>query len=414
MTTADPLAPMARFEDAYGSAVEVVDVVELATPRQGANDPPDDEPTGEGARLIRIAEVAPERVAWLWPARLPLGKLVTLDGDPALGKSTLILDLAARVSTGSAMPDGAAIPEPAAVILMSAEDGVADTIRPRLDAAGANCERVYAFDSVTYEDEEGRLQSRPPSIPADIDRLEALVREVGAVLVVIDVLNAYLASNVDSYRDQDVRRVLHRLAIVAQRTGATIVALRHLSKSGGGKAIYRGGGSIGIIGAARLGLLVACDPEDESRRVLAVCKSNLAGVPPALAYRLAGDEEHGCARVDWLGEVTLTADELVAPGGTGDDDHADAAAVLAEILADGPVWVKEALDRMGDAGFSKDQAKRAKAKLRARSVKVGKPGDAVSGWQWELRRVHEGSEEGGSQAPASFAPLALPSGEGEA
>lgn len=172
--------------------------------------------------------------------------------------------------------------------------------------------------------------------------------------------------------DQDVRRVLHRLGIMASRTGATIVALRHLSQSGGSKAIYRGGGSIGIIGAARLGLLVACDPEDETRRVVAVAKTNLAAVPPALAYRLIGDDEHGCARLQWLGEVAPTADQLVAPAVQDDADHADATAALREILVDGPVWVKDAFDRMAEASSSRDQAKRAKAKLGARSVKVGK------------------------------------------
>lgn len=404
--TGDPLEPPLRYEEIFGDDGEEM-------PNDGDAAPVAEEYAQEGPVLVCVADVAPERVSWLWPGRLPVGKLVTLDGDPALGKSTLMLDLGARISRGGEMPDGAPVREPGGVILMSAEDGIADTIRPRLDAAGADCRRVHVFDSVTVTDDEGRLQSRPPSIPADIDRLEGLIRRVGAVLVVVDVLNAFLASNVDSYRDQDVRRVLHRLAIVAERTGATIVVLRHMSKSGGARAIYRGGGSIGIIGAARAGLIVACDPEDETRRVLAVAKSNLAAVPPALAYSLVGDDEHGCARILWGGEVSLSADQLVAPPMAGDDDGDDAASVLAEILSAGPVWVNAALARMADAGFSKDQTKRAKAKVRARSVKRGRPGDAESGWQWELRRAHEGSEESGVQNPAPFTLLALPSREEE-
>src|SRR5262249_61214174 len=114
-----------------------------------------------------------------------------------------------------------------------------------------------------------------------------LVRRVCARLVVVDVLAAYLSGQVDSYRDADVRRALHPLARLAEETGSVVLVLRHLSKSGGTNALYRGGGSIGIIGAARVGLLAAIDPEDDGRRVLAVTKSNLAAIPSALAYRLA-------------------------------------------------------------------------------------------------------------------------------
>src|SRR5690349_11851076 len=115
-----------------------------------------------GYRLTTVDDVEPERVSWLWPGRLPFGKLALLDGDPSLGKSTLTLDLAARISTGSPMPDRATLNGPRNVVLLSAEDGVGDTIRPRLETAGADLRRVHVFESVHVTDDHWR----PPSLPA--------------------------------------------------------------------------------------------------------------------------------------------------------------------------------------------------------------------------------------------------------
>lgn len=355
------------------------------------------------AVVVNLGDVLPTRTEWLWPGRLPIGKLTVFDGDPGLGKSTLMLDVAAKVTTGSPFCDGHR-PAVGNVVILSAEDGLADTIRPRLDAADADPSRVLALDAV-HDPEFGQ---RPFSIPGDLSILDDVIAESRADLVIVDVLNAYLAARVDSYRDQDVRGALMPLARLAERHCCAIVVLRHLAKSGGANAIYRGGGSIGIIGAARCGLLVAPDPDDESRMVLAVTKSNLAAIPPALAYRLTSDDERGCARVVWDGETTHKANDLLTVA-SPDDDSPDAVAVLAELLADGPLWVKDAVDAMAGAGFSKDQAKRAKSKLRVRSVKVGAPGDPESGWKWEMplreRATPQESEEGGSLDPAPFAPF---------
>lgn len=361
----------------------------------------------DGARLVTIASVPAERVRWLWPGWLPEGKLVTLDGDPGLGKSTLALTMAAHISAGSPMPDGTTPDRPRDVIVMSAEDAIADTIRPRLEAAGADLERVHAFIDVAYLDSEGVRKTRPPSIPADLDRLEGMIIATDAAFVIIDVFVAFLHGTVNSHSDQDVRMVLFVLAQIAERTGTTFIVLRHLNKSGGSKAVYRGGGSIGIVGAARLGMVVGIDPDDENRCVLAVAKSNLARKPKSMAYELIDSSAHGCARITWRGTSDHGADDLVAPAENGpDDDHEDAASVLAQILGNGPLWVKEALDAMKAAGFSVDQTKRAKRKLRATSKKHGKPGDHDSGWQWILpASTEEGTkgfkERGLGEAPSS-------------
>src|SRR5690606_23340966 len=208
-------------------------------------------------------DVEPEHVEWLWPGRLPAGKLVVIDGDPSTGKSTLTLDLAARVSTGRPWPDGAPCPV-GDVLLLSAEDGLADTIAPRLAAAGADMSRVHALTDVPHIDDDGRVEWAPPVFPTDVDGSEEIVVERGGRLIVVDVLFAYLARGFDPYKDADMRRALTPIATMAGRTGATVILIRHMSKVGGAKAMYRGGGSIAIIGLSRAGFLVARDPDDET------------------------------------------------------------------------------------------------------------------------------------------------------
>jgi hypothetical protein len=283
--------------------------------------------------LVLVADVDREQVTWLWRDRIPRGKVSVLDGDPGTGKSTLTLTIAAKVSTGSPFPDGGR-PDRGDVILLSAEDDIGDTIRPRLEAAGADLARCWVLPDVHPEGEP----PRPPELPADLFLLEDLVKSKAAALVVIDPLMAFLSGQVDSHRDQDIRRVLASLGYMANRTSAAVVIVRHMNK-GTGSALYRGSGSIGIVGAARAGLLVAPDPDDEGRRVLAMTKSNLAKMPDALAYRLVNDERYEVARVVWDGASKHTAGDLVRA--RVDEDEAPALAeavrVLKEILADGPL-----------------------------------------------------------------------------
>lgn len=264
-------------------------------------------------RVVHLNEVEKQRVSWLWPGRLPLGKLVVIDGDPSVGKSTLTADLAARVSTGNRWPDGAPNHAgPRGVLLLSAEDGLADTIRPRLEAADADLTMVHALPEVVMRQEDGSSQLVPPSLPRDIGHLRRIITAEDVSLVVVDVLMAYLSGKVDSHRDQDVRGVLHQLAAMAETTGCTVLLVRHLNKAGGSNVLYRGGGSIGIVGAARAAFLVARDPDDNERRILACAKSNLAVEPPSLAYRLVSDEENDCARIEWeSGPVDLSAGDLL-------------------------------------------------------------------------------------------------------
>jgi AAA domain len=331
-----------------------------------------------------LSDVEPEEVSWLWPAWLAYGKLALVDGDPGLGKSAMILDLAARVSVGKAFPDGAEC-EPSGVVLLSAEDGLKDTIRPRLDSAGADVERILSL--ATVPDENGH--ERYLSIPEDLVLIEKGIRRVGAGLLIVDPLMAFLSSETNSHRDQDVRRTLAPLAGLAERTGVAVLVVRHLNKTSANNPLYRGGGSIGIIGAARMAFVVGKDPQDENRRVLASTKNNLAIPPASLVFGLK-EAERGCVRVNWLGISDVSAKDLLAT--PQDQEHADARSeaieFLKEVLIDGPVAASQVKEEAEDAGISERTLARAKKAVGVISYREGETGERGKGqWLWKLPLV---------------------------
>ena len=340
---------------------------------------------------VLLSEVVPEQVRWLWEGRIARGKLTVLDGDPGTGKSAATTDLAARQSVGKPWPDGAEC-EAGGVVILSAEDGLSDTIRPRLDAAGGDPSRVFAVSTVL--DAEGN--ERQIAIPDDLHVIEAAIERVGAVLVIIDPLMAFLSGTVNSHRDQDVRRALAPLARLAERTGAAILVVRHLNKGAGGSALYRGGGSIGIVGAARSAFLVAKHPEEEDLRVLAPLKSNLAPPAPSLVFGLSSTEG-GAVRVEWKGESNLNAEALLS----APTDHEERSALseaqefLRDVLADGPVPASDARKEASSAGISTRTLDRARQSLGVVAKREGVPGRRGGGtWFWRLPEVNAANPEG--------------------
>lgn len=358
---------------------------------------------GSTLALTRLADVTPERVDWLWPGRLPAGKIATLDGDPGLGKSTLALNIAATITRGGTWPDGSAAPA-GDVLLLSAEDGLADTVRPRLDAAGADVTRVHAIEGKTLIDPDtGQRYLRPLSL-ADVVDLGNAIKQTAARLLIVDVLMAFLPAGTDSHKDQDIRRVLSALAAAGERNRCTVLLLRHLNKAKGGDPLYRGGGSIGIVGAARSGLLVAADPDDPTRRILASVKSNLGVMPDSLAYRLVDSPAHGVAGIVWEGVTDHNAHGLLAgPGPEGTEDRNDIDQWLTALLANGSVKATEVYSAADAAGYNKDQAKRAKKRLGIIAERPVNPGP----WFWSLNA--QGADEAGSttdsQNPCSLLPV---------
>lgn len=376
----------------YGVPPEMADQIARDLAAQGIYDPATASAMARNGRagqtpdqlaVIRVADVKAEPVRWLWPGYVPLGMVAVIDGHPKLGKSTLCLDLGARVTTGSPMPDGAPGVGPANVVVLSAEDSAAHVIRPRLDAAGADPARVVLVDHVP--DEGG---ARDVELPGDLARIEALVRAEHALLVICDPLMAYLGANIDAHRDQDVRRALRPFKALAERTGAAFLIVRHYNKAGERNPILRGGGSIGISGAARSVLMVAQHPDDETRRVFALAGGNLAPDPPALAYRIVNDELHATARIVWEGPTEHRARDLLADRGEhgGEPVRAEAEKVLREILADGPVPARKVKALARDAGVSDRTLDRAREAIGAVTRREGfGPG---ASYLWELPGAH--------------------------
>lgn len=323
------------------------------------------------------SEIEAEPIHWLWRGRIAAGKLTVIDGDPGTGKSTLTIDFAARVSTGRAFPDGAACSLGKA-ILVTAEDGPADTIKPRLEAAEADLNRVVVL-SPSLAGSDGVVVE----LPKDLAILEENVSRVNATLIVLDPFSAFLSGDVDGYKDQEIRKIMTMLATMAERCQCAVVLIRHLGKGDKSNALYRGLGSVGVIAAARAGFLVAHDPtdtSDRSRRVFCATKSNLAPMAPALAFTLAADPQRQVARVEWCAEpVSITADELLGGvDGRQERGLGDAVALLTEQLKDGPkpsMVVEQAAD---EGGISQRTLQRARSSMRIRSKKAG--GALNGGW----------------------------------
>jgi hypothetical protein len=251
----------------------------------------------------RLADVEPVEVAWLIRGKIPLGKLSLIAGAPGLGKSFCVLDFIARVSCGGDAPASAGESIPCgSCLLVSAEDDLADTIRPRLDAAGANTARIHA--ATTLRRPDGSLA------PFDlhfIPELERLILELGDVqLVVIDPITSYLGQFTDDFRNTQVRAVLEPLSDMARRLGLAVLLVHHLNKGGSTDAVNRISGSMAYVALARAAWLLMRDPEDYGRRLLLSIKNNLAPDPWGLAFRIEA------GRVQWEDAAVMrTANDLL-------------------------------------------------------------------------------------------------------
>jgi len=313
-----------------------------------------DEPV-ETPRTRPASDVQVRRVEWLWQHRIPRGKITLLEGDPGLGKTTILLDLAARTSSGRSMPGDTSgrAAEHAGVVYLSAEDDDGDTIRPRLEAAEADLDRVHLWADASL-----------PMLPEDINIIGKVIVANDAQLVVFDPGVAFLGGEGDGNRDANVRQALAPLRGVCEQTGAAAVLLRHLNKNANsGNALYRGGGSIAWIAAARSALLSAKDPDDHDQMVLACTKANLGPQASSLAYRLqpvevaiAGTQ----VRIEWLGESDHDAHDLLEPKRQGRSEKREACAEwLREKLANGNMVARKALVTEAAPRFSEHLIKRA-------------------------------------------------------
>lgn len=320
-------------------------------------------------KLISLDQIQPESVQWLWPGRVPLGKITILQGDPGLGKSTIALDLASRITTAREMPDGVIsnLGEPADVLLLSAEDGVADTIRPRLDALGAEQTRITIPGD-----------HRHFLVPSDAALIQQALQQRSAKLCVIDPLAAFLDGTINSWNNQHVRRALTPLAQVATLTGAAILIVDHLNKRSGIAAIQRGSGSIAFCAAARSVLLACKHPQEPEIFVLASVKNNLSASPQSLSYRTV-EAENKAVKLEWLGECPYDADELTAaPFEATGGRKLQACQEWLRARLSGVSALSKVVEReAGEMGFSVRTLARARTQLRIASQPSGLRGEWV-------------------------------------
>ena len=248
----------------------------------------------ETVKIIRMSDVELTPVEWLWKPYLPFGKLSVLQGNPGEGKTYFAMHLAAACTNGKLLPNMERM-EPFNVIYQTAEDGLGDTVKPRLIEAGADLDRVLVID-----DSEVQLTLSD-------ERIEKAIIENNARLVIIDPIQAYLGADVDMNRANEVRPIFMRLGQVAQRTGCAILLIGHLNKAAGMQSLQRGLGSIDIAAAVRSVMFIGKLKHDPTMRILTHEKSSLAPPGVSLAFSL-GDE--GGFR--WVGEYDITADEMLS------------------------------------------------------------------------------------------------------
>jgi len=317
---------------------------------------------------VRVSDVQREEVSWLWHHRVPRGKLTIIEGDPGEGKSFLSLAIAAAVTVGLGLP-GEAKRDPETVVLMSAEDGLGDTIRPRLEDMGADIGRVVALRGLIDENGQERFLTL-----ADLDVIEKAIVEHRPALVIVDPIIAYVAGR-DTHKANEVRSLLAPLDALAEKHKTAVLAIRHLNK-GTGKASYRGQGSIDFLAACRCAFLAGEDPDNPGQKVLCHIKANLGPKTPSLTYTIDG----GCFL--WGQESTLTAEQILAvPVDAGERTKLDEAkGFLQDILSSGPVASSEVEEEAKGAGIAPATLKRAKTVLAVRAKKASFGG----GWIWTL------------------------------
>lgn len=325
-------------------------------------------PKEAGALIVCAANVKPEPVRWLWPGRIALGKVTLLVGDPGLGKSLITAAMTGHVTRGTAWPVDRSPCPSGDVLILSAEDDPADTIRPRLDAAGADASRVYLLKAIRgFDAKSGELQTRMFSLKRDLEFLSAeLARLRNVRLVIVDPLSAYL-DGTDSHTNADVRALLAPLAELAARHGVAIVAVSHLNKGGQQSALYRVTGSLAFVAAARAVYAVLKDPNDPQRRLILPVKNNLAPDSSGVAYAI-GTADNSAPVVEWEPEpVTITAEQALAPAEADEErsERDDAADWLRDALAEGSRRVPELMKDARAYGFSERTMQRARRAVGA-------------------------------------------------
>ncbi|MDD5075346.1 MAG: AAA family ATPase [Candidatus Peribacteraceae bacterium] len=338
-----------------------------------------------------LSEYQPEEMEWLWKVRIPLGKLTIIEGDPSAGKSFMTAAIAKAVSLGAPLPcENDEIERmPAKVLMLLAEDGIPETIRPRLEKMGADLKNIDILEAVINEIGNERFFS----LAKDLEALEAVLAKGGYRLLIIDPVNSYLGLNIDTNREADVRAILSPLIKLVEKYNVALICIRHLAKSQKEKALYRGLGSISYTAIARAVYLVGKNPLNYAERVMTCTKnSNAPDDIPAIAFEISSS-----GNFEWKGERNITSEMLSNPAPDQEDDTSalgEAQEFLQATLADGPKCANHVLKEARKNSIMEKTLRRAKKELHIESEKGDKE------WQWKLPGKNE------LAGPASWLPWA--------
>ncbi len=315
-------------------------------------------------RMIKLSEIQAEEVKWLWFPMIPYGKLTIVQGDPGDGKTTLILNIAAKLSRGEGLDENMKPTEPMNIIYQTAEDGLADTVKPRLEMAGADCERIMVID----ESEK--------SLSMIDERLEEAIIKTNAKLLILDPMQAYLGGGMDMNRANEARDMTKKLGALAEKYKCAIVLIGHMNKASGNKAAYRGMGSIDFFAVARSVLLVGRVEGEPNIRAVVQIKNNLAQFGHPKAFELM---ESGFR---WLGDYEITADEVLGGIAPKANKLEQAKQMLRELAETSKaVQSNEIFEMAEEQGISKRTLENAKKELGVRAKKIN------NSWYWELDKV---------------------------
>lgn len=337
--------------------------------RKAGKGRPADRPQSLQVEAQCMADVQAEDVSFLWRPRLPRGKLTLLLGDPGQGKSFIVAAIATALSLGRGLPGGGDF-EPVRSLIFTAEDGLSNTLRPRLDAMGADVSRIFAFDeAVDLSTTEG------------FAAIEGQVDKHRPAMVAVDPIVAYIGGKIDMHRANEMRSILAPLSKLASDFSCAVVAVSHLSKARSGRALHAGLGSVDFSAAARSMLLAGSSASDPDSRALLHIKCNVAEQAPALGYRITGGQ------FGWTGPSTLGAADLLGPETAGEQRTAqdEAARWLKDLLSNGPIKAREVRQQAGAEGLAWRTVERAKRHL---GVEVRREGFGVAGaWEWSMSPV---------------------------
>lgn len=310
-------------------------------------------------RLINMKDVEVESVEWLFYPFIPYGKITIIQGDPGEGKTTLVLQIIASLTKGTSVLEDKET-EPINVIYQTAEDGLADTIKPRLLKANADCSRVLVIDDRDI-----------PLTMLDI-RLEQAIAETKARLVVLDPIQGFLGTGVDMHRANEIRPVMKHISELAEKYKCSIVLIGHMNKCSMGKSAYRGLGSIDFQAAARSVLIVGRIKDEPEIRVVCQTKNSLAPEAKSIAFRLS--EENG---FEWIGEYDVAADDLLSGTAKGTKKQT-AMDFLETILAGGQMQQTAIMQLAEGKGISQKTLRNAKEALDIKSIRLNNQ------WYWKL------------------------------